>query len=46
VEQLLDGLAASHGIIFAKYVAQIAKQQSRDAVGHCVLRLSLQADII
>ena len=46
VKELLDGLAAARGIIFAKYVAQIAKQQSRDAVGHCVLRLSLQAAII
>src|SRR5258705_10812497 len=35
---LIDCSATTHGVIFAKYVAQITKQQGRYAVGHRVLR--------
>jgi hypothetical protein len=38
VKDLVDCSATTHGIIFAKYVAQITKQQGRYAVGHRVLR--------
>src|SRR3954471_16219453 len=38
VKDLIDCSATTHGIIFAKYVAQITKQQGRYAVGHRVLR--------
>src|SRR2546428_11761170 len=38
VKDLIDCSATTHGVIFAKYVAQIAKQQGRYAVGHRVLR--------
>ena len=38
VKDLIDCSATTHGVIFAKYVAQITKQQSRYAVGHRVLR--------
>src|SRR5579864_658570 len=31
---VVDGRAPTHGVIFAKYVAQITKQQGRYAVGH------------
>src|SRR6267142_1633580 len=31
---VVDGRATTHGVIFAKYVAQITKQQGRYAVGH------------
>jgi|SRR5580765_5831087 len=34
VKDLIDCGATTHGIIFAKYVAQITKQQGRYAVGH------------
>src|SRR6476646_9833177 len=34
VQDLIDCSAAAHGIIFAKYVMQITKQQGRYAVGH------------
>jgi hypothetical protein len=34
VKELIDCSATTHGVIFAKYVAQIAKQQGRYAVGH------------
>src|SRR5690242_5757397 len=37
VKDLVDGSATPHGIIVAKYVAQITKQQGRYAVGHRVL---------
>ena len=38
VKDLIDCSATTHGVIFAKYVAQITKQQGRYAVGHRVLR--------
>jgi hypothetical protein len=38
VKDLVDCSATTHGVIFAKYVAQITKQQGRYAVGHRVLR--------
>lgn len=38
VKELVDCSATTHGITFAKYVAEIAKQQGRDAVGHCGVR--------
>src|SRR5579864_5284220 len=31
---VVDGRATTHGVIFAKYVAQITEQQGRYAVGH------------
>ena len=34
VPDLVDCSATAHGVIFAKYVAQITKQQGRYAVGH------------
>src|SRR6202166_5262054 len=34
VKDLVDCSATTHGVIFAKYVAQITKQQGRYAVGH------------
>jgi hypothetical protein len=34
VKDLIDCGATTHGVIFAKYVAQITKQQGRYAVGH------------
>src|SRR2546427_3823069 len=34
VPDLVDCSATTHGVIFAKYVAQITKQQGRYAVGH------------
>src|ERR1700720_3819076 len=34
VKDLIDCSATTHGVIFAKYVAQITKQQGRYAVGH------------
>jgi hypothetical protein len=37
-KDLVDCSATTHGVIFAKYVAQITKQQGRYAVGHRVLR--------
>jgi hypothetical protein len=37
VKNLVDRSATTHGVIFAKHVAQITKQQGRYAVGHgCV----------
>src|SRR2546428_12906316 len=36
VKDLVDCSATMHGVIFAKYVAQITKQQGRYAVGHRV----------
>ena len=38
VKNLVDCSATTHRVIFAKYVAQITKQQGRYAVGHRVLR--------
>src|SRR6266567_5068085 len=38
MKDLVDCSATTHGVIFAKYVAQITKQQGRYAVGHRVLR--------
>src|SRR6185436_3965890 len=40
---LIDGGAPTHGIIFAKYVAQITKQQGRYAIGHRVLLFRSEA---
>src|SRR5438552_1523057 len=37
VKDLVD-CSATHGVIFAKYVAQITKQQGRYAVGHGLSR--------
>jgi hypothetical protein len=34
VKDGMDCSATTHGVIFAKYSAQIAKQQDRYAVGH------------
>jgi hypothetical protein len=34
IPDVVEGRAPTHGVIFAKHVAQIAKQQGRDAVGH------------
>jgi hypothetical protein len=34
VKDLVDCGATTHGVVFAKYVAQITKQQGRYAVGH------------
>src|SRR2546426_410453 len=34
MKDLVDCSATTHGVIFAKYVAQITKQQGRYAVGH------------
>src|SRR6267378_391567 len=42
VKDLVDCSAATHGVIFAKNVVQITKQQIRYAVGHRVLRLVFQ----
>src|ERR1700730_71335 len=43
MKDLVDCIATTHGVIFAKYVAQITKQQGRYAVGHRVLRFRWQA---
>src|SRR5258708_24334720 len=43
MKDLVDCSATTHGVIFAKYVAQITKQQGRYAVGHRVLWLILTA---
>jgi hypothetical protein len=43
VPELGYGGATTHGVIFAKYVAQITKQQGRYGVGHGVLRFRSQA---
>src|SRR5258706_6855021 len=40
VKYLINYSATTHGVTFAKYFAQITKQQGRYAVGHCVLRFS------
>src|SRR5258705_4143563 len=42
MKDLVDCSATTHGVIFAKYVAQITKQQGRYAVGHRVLRFRSQ----
>src|SRR4051812_15047010 len=41
VKDLVDCSATAHGVIFAKYVAQITKQQGRYAVGHGLSPLRL-----
>ena len=41
VKDLVDCSAKTHGVIFAKYVAQITKQQGRYAVGHRVLHFQI-----
>ena len=38
LEDLVDCNATTYGVIFAKYIAQITKQQGRYALGHRVLR--------
>jgi hypothetical protein len=38
VKDLVDCSATAHGVILAKYIAQITKQQDRYAVGHRILR--------
>jgi hypothetical protein len=43
IPDVVDCSAPTHGVIFAKYVAQITKQQSRYAVGHRVLLFRSQA---
>src|SRR6202043_3765273 len=42
VPHLVDCSATTHGVIFAKYVAQIAKQQGRYAVGHGLSPLGIE----
>ena len=37
VKDLIDCSATTHGVAFAKYVAQITKQQGRYAVGHLLV---------
>ena len=39
VKDLVDCSATTHRVIFAKYVAQIAKQQGRYAVGHLLAQM-------
>src|SRR4030088_3499804 len=41
VKDLVDCSATTHGVIFAKYVAQITKQQGRYAVGHGLTPLGI-----
>src|SRR5579864_4811625 len=43
MKDLVDCCAATHGVIFAKYVAQVTKQQGRYAVQHPVLRFRSEA---
>src|ERR1700724_1964168 len=38
VKDLVDCGATTQGVVFAKYVAQITKQQGRYAIGHRVLQ--------
>ncbi len=41
VKDLVDCRATTHGVIFAKHVAQITKQQGRYALGHRVLHFQI-----
>src|ERR1700693_3657915 len=45
VKDLVDCSATTHRVIFAKYVAQITKQQGRDAVGHGLSPLGNRASL-
>src|SRR5712692_3467606 len=45
VPHLIDCSATTHGVIFAKYVAQITKQQGRYAVGHGLSPLGNRASL-
>lgn len=45
VKDLVDCSATAHGVIFAKYVAQITKQQSRYAVRHVLSSLGNRASL-
>src|SRR5438477_5911711 len=45
VKDLVDCSATTHGVIFAKYVAQITKQQGRYAVGHRLSPLGNRASL-
>src|SRR5437879_8654382 len=45
VKDLVDCSATTHGVIFAKYVAQITKQQGRYAVGHGLSPLGNRASL-
>src|SRR5438105_15920828 len=46
VKDLVDCSATTHGVIFAKYVAQIAKQQGRYAVGHGLSPLAIRSRLV
>jgi len=46
VKDLVDCSATTHGVIFAKYVAQITKQQGRYAVGHGLSPLGIELIVI
>src|SRR5439155_4741497 len=43
IPDVVDGRAPTHGVIFAKYVAQITKQQGRYAVGHDLSPLAIRS---
>src|SRR5436309_9086535 len=45
IPDVVDGRAPTHGVIFAKYVAQITKQQGRYAVGHGLSPLGNRASL-
>src|SRR5258708_29096805 len=45
IPDVVDGRAPTHGVIFAKYVAQITKQQGRYAVGHGLSPLGTRASL-
>src|SRR5439155_15388717 len=45
VKDLVDCSATTHGVVFAKYVAQITKQQGRYAVGHGLSPLGNRASL-
>jgi hypothetical protein len=42
IPDVTDSRAPTHGVIFAKYVAQITKQQGRYAVGHVLSPLVIR----
>src|SRR4029077_757179 len=46
VKDLVDCSATTHGVIFAKYVAQITKQQGRYAVGHGLSRCTHRKKVV
>src|SRR5579864_885284 len=43
IPDVVDGRAPTHGVIFAKYVPQITKQQGRYAVGHDLSPLAIRS---